>query len=56
VLFPWKRKTRSGSGGWAWLARFRPGAVKPAVTALAPAGEAPISIPEKQDVRLHVAP
>ena len=30
VLFPWKRRSRSGSKQWAWLARLRPKAVAPA--------------------------
>jgi len=31
VLFPWKRKTRSGPGKWAWLAGLWPKAVEPTV-------------------------
>jgi NitT/TauT family transport system permease protein len=29
VLFPWKRKTRSGPGKWSWLSRLWPKAIEP---------------------------
>src|SRR5581483_1726920 len=51
VLFPWKRKSRSGPKKWAWLDWFWPKAVEPAVIA-----EATVVKPvqEKTDIAAHV--
>jgi len=46
ILFPWKRKSRSGRGKWAWLAGLWPKAVEPAIIAESPK---PVAVEEKQD-------
>jgi NitT/TauT family transport system permease protein len=51
ILFPWKRKSRSGPGRWAWLAGLWPKAVEPAIIA------APVKAAEdKQESATHVVP
>jgi NitT/TauT family transport system permease protein len=48
VLFPWKRKSRSGSGKWSWLAKLWP-------QATIPASEPEKSAEEKSAAELNVA-
>jgi NitT/TauT family transport system permease protein len=49
VLFPWKRKSRSGQQRWAWLAWLWPRAVEPAIIA-----ESIQPVKDKQDTATHV--
>jgi NitT/TauT family transport system permease protein len=59
VLFPWKRKSRSGPARWAWLAWLGPRPVptlKAAEPAAAEAGpETPAGVENKQGVEPNVA-
>ncbi len=49
IIFPWKRKLRSGRAKWGLLSRIVPGAKKP----VKPSGD---PTTEKPGVELHVAP
>jgi hypothetical protein len=50
VLFPWKRRTRTSAGPWAWLAWLRPATIAP--VALVP--EEPESSGTKPETELNV--
>jgi NitT/TauT family transport system permease protein len=55
VLFPWKRRSRSGSGRWTWLAWLWPKAIEPVPTGPPPGGDTVSSVENKPNAELHVA-
>src|SRR6516225_10400314 len=55
VLFPWKRRSRSGSRRWTWLAGLWPKAIEPVSTEPEPVAEAVPPVENKPNAELHVA-